>query len=359
MITKTLSGIPMLDEPYGGVFSNRSFLVTGAKDTGKTVMGLQFVQQGLEQSDRCLYLSTMVADDLGILAESLGFKLTAHIESEALTLLEYESFMHGSGAPGLDMLPPEGFEQLREIIHVNSIERVVLDTVLPWVSVRDPERMPQQVFSFTRSLDRLGVTTLLTLPKPVSTLAFRLKKSIEDVVPVSVLLQPAGPEGPSTFQVVKYLGEQKLVDKMPYRIKKGVGITAGTSSPDASERPAAHPGSSAGQEAVSNRPRFSNIRFSAPSSTPVSSSPEASMPESRPIEDHFEQPPVSPSPTPTFVKRASEHDAGSPAAAPDEPGSSREKDEEKPTSAPAPKEARLSSIWKPQSETATNRNPSG
>lgn len=348
----------MLDEPYGGVFSNRSFLVTGAKDTGKTVMGLQFVQQGLEQSDRCLYLSTMVADDLGILAESLGFNLTAHIESEALTLLEYESFMHGSGAPGLDMLPPEGFEQLREIIHVNSIERVVLDTVLPWVSVRDPERMPQQVFSFTRSLDRLGVTTLLTLPKPVSTLAFRLKKSIEDVVPVSVLLQPAGPGGPSTFQVVKYLGEQKLIDKMPYCIQKGIGMTAGTSSPSAVKDPSPQPASSSHHEPGAHRPRFSSIRFAPP--TP--SAPEASTPGSRPIEDHFQDPPApSSQPSHSFVKREpSENPRVPPAPSPpSEPDSGPEADGEKRKSAPASKEARLSSIWKPQSEPASNRNPSG
>ncbi|MDA3875173.1 MAG: hypothetical protein PF795_14590, partial [Kiritimatiellae bacterium] len=120
MIAKTLSGASVLDDSYGGIFSNRSFLVCGAKNSGKTILGLRFIQQGLEQNERCLYLSTMAANDLSICAAALGFDLTPAIDASDLTLLEYESFIHGTGAPGLDMLPPEGFDQLRDIIHANS-----------------------------------------------------------------------------------------------------------------------------------------------------------------------------------------------------------------------------------------------
>jgi KaiC/GvpD/RAD55 family RecA-like ATPase len=68
MIAKTLSGASVLDDSYGGIFSNRSFLVCGAKNSGKTILGLRFIQQGLEQNERCLYLSTMAAN-----GAALGF----------------------------------------------------------------------------------------------------------------------------------------------------------------------------------------------------------------------------------------------------------------------------------------------
>lgn len=69
MIAKTLSGISIIDEAFGGVFSNRSFLVCGPSQSGKTVLGLRFTQQGLQQNERCLYLSTIAANDLSICAE--------------------------------------------------------------------------------------------------------------------------------------------------------------------------------------------------------------------------------------------------------------------------------------------------
>jgi len=239
MIAKTLSGIPAVDGPLGGVFSNRCFLVCGPKQSGKTISGLHFIRQGLEQNERCLYLSTMSASDLSICSSSLGFDLSASIDSSDLTLLEYESILNGGGIPGPDMLPPDGFEQLRDIILTNSVERVVLDTVLPWVSVKQPDRMPEQIFSFTRSFDRLGVTTMLTLPKPASSMAFRLKKALEDVVPISILLEPEEDARPARMQVVKYLGEKKLGGKMNYDISTGKIITGTPPPPEQDEvRPA-------------------------------------------------------------------------------------------------------------------------
>ncbi len=336
MIAKTLSGFPIIDDSFGGIFSNRSFLVCGPSSSGKTVFGLRFTQQGLQQNERCLYLSTIIANDLSICAESLGIDLGPSIDSGDLTLLEYESFIHGNGAPGLDMLPPEGFDQLRDIIHANSIERVVLDTVLPWVSVKQPDRMAEQIFSFTRSFDRLGVTTMLTLPKPVSNMSFRLKKSIEDVVPISVLLGAEGPGHPATIQVVKYLGEKKLGGKTGYNIGNGKEIDdAELAEIEKAEND--NDNVDSGKENLSSskgkhraRPSFSPIQREAaragnspanvPSSTPI----PAQAVDNRQYEDYNGEVKRSPQ---RFSTRVPEP-------------------EETPVTS-SPKGARLSSIWKP------------
>jgi len=237
MITKTLSGIPLLDEAYGGVYSGRSLLVSGRSGSGKTLMTLQFMKQGFEQDERCLVLSTMPANDFTICAEGLGFPLAMEIDQGRLILLEYQSFVPGRGMGTANTLPPEGFDQLREIIDLNSIKRVVLDTVLPWVALPKPERLAEHVFSFVRSFDRLGVTTLMTIPKPVSSMAFRLKKALEDVVPICMILNTNQPSKVMTWQVSKYLGEKKLSVAEEYVIEKGKGLipssrrTAGTSTP--------------------------------------------------------------------------------------------------------------------------------
>ena len=225
MIIKTLSGIRMLDQPHGGVFAGRSLLVTGRSGTGKSVAAFQFIHQGLQQEEPCLILSTMAANDLSICAESLGFPFAVPIDNGSLILLEYQAFIPGRGAPDWGPLPPEGFDQLREIIEGHSISRVVLDTVLPWISVTQTDRMARHVFSFVRSCDRLGVTTLMTMPKPVSSMAFRLKKAVEDVVPVSVLLAPEKDTDRFLWQTVKYLGEKNPGKPIPYTIEKNTGLT--------------------------------------------------------------------------------------------------------------------------------------
>lgn len=231
MIVKTASGLSFLDEPYGGVFAGRSFLVCGRSGTGKTVAGFQFVQKGIQQEERSLILSTTPADDLTILAESLGFSFAMALDRSHLILLEYQSFVPGQ-ALDWSTIPAEGFDQLREIIETNSITRVVLDTVLPWISVADAEFMNKHIFSFVRSCDRLGVTTLMTMPKPVSSMAFRLKKSVDAVVPISVLLAPDETGTGFSWQTLKYLGEKPTGGSEAYQIERGLGIVPATGEED-------------------------------------------------------------------------------------------------------------------------------
>jgi KaiC/GvpD/RAD55 family RecA-like ATPase len=55
----TSTGDAVLDEVLcGGYPENRSVLVTGGPGTGKSTLGMQFVQQGLADGERCVYLST-------------------------------------------------------------------------------------------------------------------------------------------------------------------------------------------------------------------------------------------------------------------------------------------------------------
>jgi hypothetical protein len=114
--------------------------------------------------------------------------------------------------------------QFKKIIDTNAIQRVVLDTALPWVTIRSQANLAEHVFSFVRAFDRLNTTTLLTIPKPVSPMAYRLKNTIEEVVPVSVMMTFDPGSGKRFFNVTKYLGEKKLSPEIEYAIMPQTGI---------------------------------------------------------------------------------------------------------------------------------------
>lgn len=218
MIGKTPIGVPFFDAEYGGVYPNRVVLVTGRAGTGKTVLGLQFIDQGLRQHERALMLSARPAQDLVIMAESLGMAVAPAIESGALTLLEYNEFVPGRDHEANINLPPDGFIQLKEIIEQQAVNRVVIDTVLPWITLPDPAHLPEHIFSLVRAFERLGVTAMFTMPKPVSANAGRLRKLVEDVVPVSLTLmrEPAAPA--RQMVVSKYLGMNSRPEGFSYEI---------------------------------------------------------------------------------------------------------------------------------------------
>jgi circadian clock protein KaiC len=231
MITKTLTGVALIDEQYGGIYRGRAMLACGRSGAGKTIFGLQFLQQGLRQGERCLMLSARLAADQVIYAEAMNFSIGEPLSAGNLILLEYQNFVPGRDREENIILPPEGFLQLKQIIDTNAIQRVVLDTVLPWVTIRSQVKLAEHVFSFVRAFDRLNTTTLLTMPKPVSPMSFRLKNALEEVVPVSAMLTFDPGSGKRFLNVTKYLGEKKLAPEMEFVIVPGMGIVNAGSAP--------------------------------------------------------------------------------------------------------------------------------
>ncbi len=206
MINKVSTGIEDFDLQYGGVFENRPTLVCGAKGTGKTTFGLNFLNEGLKNDERCLLLSTTNSKDLVILGESLGMPVNASVDANKLFLLEYNTFVPGRDADEDIMLPPDGFLQLQSLIEEQVIERVVIDTVLPWVAIKEYNRLAEHIFSFVRAFERVNVSCLFTIPKPVSTPAIKLKRLLEQNLPVCLTLKMDKDSGKHYLNVDKYIG---------------------------------------------------------------------------------------------------------------------------------------------------------
>ena len=267
--------------------------LVGESACGKSAMALQFLNHGLQLQERCLMLSARPAEDVAILAEALGVPARTAIEAGTLFLLEYSDFVPGRDREQNIMLPPDGFEQLREIIESQVIQRVVLDTVLPWVSLPTTDHLPDHVFSLVRAFDRLGATTLFTIPRPVSTMAHRLHRLLEDIVPVAFTLMYEQTENRRLCLCNKYLGRDDLGQGIPFEIQQGRGIvpagTQRTPPADASPAPAAAPQPRDPEPSGSSKVRFANLILGAsarPQATarprPATSPPKANFLFSRP-----------------------------------------------------------------------------
>ncbi len=226
MIDKTCLGIPLFDTLMGGVYRNRQVLCWGRAGTGKSTLGLHFINQALADGDRALLLSGRRATDTLIVSASFGMPFAEAVTSGQLTLLEYANLITEKASSSNVMLPPQAFMELQEIIATQSIRRVVLDTVLPWVAIQPTSRLTEHLYSFIHALDRLDATVLLTLPKPVSNAAFMLKNKLDDLCPVSIFLDST-PTGERSLRTTKYLGEVANLEKpVAFAIRSGKGFTA-------------------------------------------------------------------------------------------------------------------------------------
>lgn len=223
MIDKTRLGIPFFDEQHGGIYRKRPVLCIGRQGSGKTIAALQSLMQSVKEGERGLMLSSWRAHDLAIIAEKMGFPLAEAAAKGQVTLLEYADIMQTPEFEKNLTLPPGSFMEFQSIVESNSIGRVIIDTVLPWIAIRQEEKLAKHIYSFIQAIERMGVTCLLTLPKPVSALAFTLKNRLEEQVPIVFTLDK-DPQDQRSLLINKYLGDQNLPPPVPFVIVPGAGI---------------------------------------------------------------------------------------------------------------------------------------
>lgn len=223
MIDKTRLGIPFFDDRYGGIYRKRPALCIGRQGSGKTSLALQSLMQSVKEGERGLMLSAWRAHDLTIIANQMGFPLSDAVAKGQVTLLEYADIIHTPEFEKDLTLPPGSFMEFQSIVESNSIRRVVIDTVLPWVAIRQEAKLAKHIYSFIQALDRMGVTALLTLPKPVSALAFALRNRLEEQIPIVFTLD-LDDNGKRTLLINKYLGDTNLPPPVPFVFVPGAGI---------------------------------------------------------------------------------------------------------------------------------------
>jgi KaiC/GvpD/RAD55 family RecA-like ATPase len=160
----------------GGIPRNKAVLIAGAPGTGKTTLGMQFLQAGLETDERCLFISTEQTREE--LRESFaGYDFDLDHEQLAITSLHASPDRDSSGQQQLRLRTLEGGsvvdEQFVEFTLSNitkylrrgaSADRVVLD------SVSALEILTDKAGKFRRTLlelfqtltNEIEATTLLT-----------------------------------------------------------------------------------------------------------------------------------------------------------------------------------------------------
>lgn len=237
MIDKTRSGLDFFDQRFGGIYRQRAALCVGRRGSGKTVAALHALMQSVKEGERGLMLSAWRSADLCIAAEQYGFRLADAVRRDQIVLLEYAQFSPEPELESSRVLPPGSFMEFEELVVGNGIRRVVIDTVLPWIAIRDEDRLAKHVYSFLHALERMEVTAFLTMPKPVSPLAFALKNRIEQQTPIAFTLD-VDAQKCRHLLVNRYLGQANLPPPLPIAIEPGRGIVPVAEAPPPPPPPA-------------------------------------------------------------------------------------------------------------------------
>ena len=151
-------GIEGLDEMIQGGVPERSLLVTmGDAGTGKTTFGLQYLQRGLADDQKAIYIALEESrKDVIQAANEKGWPFEEYIEDDMLAVVDLDPIEMANSLTSIR-------GDLPRLVDAFGADRLVLDSVslLEMMYDNQAERRTE-IFDFTRSLKQAGVTTMLT-----------------------------------------------------------------------------------------------------------------------------------------------------------------------------------------------------
>ncbi|MFB6197153.1 MAG: KaiC domain-containing protein, partial [Halobacteriaceae archaeon] len=152
-------GIEGLDAMIQGGVPKRSLIVTiGAAGTGKTTFGLQFLEEGITEHDqRGVFITLEESHDRIVTsAEEKGWDFEQYIEDGDLAVVDLDPIEMANSLESIR-------DELSTLVENFGADRLVLDSVsLLEMMYDDQASRRTEIYDFTKSLKRAGVTTMLT-----------------------------------------------------------------------------------------------------------------------------------------------------------------------------------------------------
>lgn len=150
-ISTGVSGIDAMTD--GGVFRGSTSLLLGGSGTGRTVLGLQFIWEGVRKKERCLLISFEESDtQLRTDAASFGWDFD---QAERRGLLKIAAWHP-------EILPLESYQRkIEELVKEFRPRRIVVDSVTPLANSVDEDRFRKFIVSLNSYLKDKAVTTFV------------------------------------------------------------------------------------------------------------------------------------------------------------------------------------------------------
>lgn len=206
------SGVFGLDELLdGGFIKNTVNAVLGSTGCGKTIFCLNFILEGLENGDRCAYVSfDLEIEDFLRIAKSMRWDLRNEVESGKLKI---EHFY----AEETSIINEELFKI------VEKFDRVVIDSFSPLVISMD-SRARSEINWFFKNM-RKNSTSLITIEEPL--MGFNTNSNLMLYLVDSIVsLKTTGYSEPfgRTLRIIKHRMSWHSEGIFPYSVVEGVGI---------------------------------------------------------------------------------------------------------------------------------------
>ncbi|HTM11232.1 MAG TPA: ATPase domain-containing protein [Verrucomicrobiae bacterium] len=227
---RVATGVPGLDPLIEGGFpAGKSYLLTGAAGTGKSILCMQFLLKGLADGEKAVYVSVdEKPHDILEHAASLGWDAGKYVKNKQLLILDASAyFIARAGARDKDLDVQKTAADLSGYVKNMEATRVIIDPAGPFVmqgdsTTRAQENMRMLVHSLEENANSTNLLTSYAIADASSAASGVEEYLVEGVLALSI--------SRSQERIVRTLAIRKMrgtaidLTEYPFTIKKPKGI---------------------------------------------------------------------------------------------------------------------------------------
>lgn len=162
------TGIPIVDNAWGGFYHGGTYLLVGEKKSGKTLLSLQFAVETAKSKEVCLYFTNSRPKDLIIHAASIDIDLESYINNNSIIVVRVATPSDISEYQNKDEFLSEYLRDIISLINQYNPSRLIFDELTPYIEFEDVNLL-REVFGQTiETIEDLGITSLLILREPAA-----------------------------------------------------------------------------------------------------------------------------------------------------------------------------------------------
>lgn len=183
------TGLPLIDQAWGGFYKGGTYLLVGPKKSGRTLLGLQYALQSARQKEVCLYFTNMRPKDLMIHAASIDFDIQTYMNQNLIVVVRV--------TPPVDLYDlrdPDEYlvEYLKDIVTVVeqfAPKRIIFDELTPYIGFTNLNLLRESFLDTLENIEQRDVTSLFTIGEPATPVAQSIVDELVQHVTATIYLQ--------------------------------------------------------------------------------------------------------------------------------------------------------------------------
>ena len=190
VLTSSPSGLPSVDQQWGGLDAGSTYLLVGRAGAGRSALALQAVQATVASGSTCLLLSPRPPAELVEIGRGIAFDLAEAHGAGLLRPLRIPTAadLAEKGTDGLET----AYRDLVALVRAERPARVVVEDFTPLVQFDSFERLDEAFQELTSDLRALGTTLVVGLGAPANDASRQLLDVVRRAADGMVQIQDDG-----------------------------------------------------------------------------------------------------------------------------------------------------------------------